>query len=280
VRQYFPPVDSHLLQSKYVAQQYQIRVAKPPQKRGESRRLPVLYLTDANDVFDEFCSIAWRLQLFGRDVAPFLLVGIGYPGDSPLAGMALRARDLTFSNRDEVEFKDFLDSLSSEWEDILLPQPGTADFNGAEAFQNFMAEELIPFIDQNYATEAGLRTFFGHSLAAGFGLFTLLTRPALFRNYIVSSPTVDLELARHFLASGPLLDGTRLFLSVGTEEQFEPLIARWQFVSNFYQLVQLLKEAPPLGLEIRAEALAGETHATAWPIAFMHGLRWLLNVGR
>src|ERR1700730_13757866 len=149
---YFPPVETHLLRSAHVAQTFWIAVARPTQRRGEVTRVPAVYVTDGNDVFEEFKSIAWRLQIFGRDVSPFLLVAIGYPGDSPIAGTVLRGRDLTFPGCPERDLKPFLYSLAMEWEGVSRPEQGSKEFYGAEDFQRFLSEELIPFIDEKYPT--------------------------------------------------------------------------------------------------------------------------------
>ena len=291
---YFPAVETHLIRSKHVPQSFRIQVMQPPRQRGEIRRYPVIYVTDGNAVFDMFKGISWVMQQSEREAPPFVLVAIGYPSDSPVAGGRLRGRDLTFpgcpnyfSGHEEL----------ARWEELLAPEAGTADFCGAEHFQRFLGEELIPFIDERYDTVPDDRTYFGHSVGGGFGLYTLFTLSRLFRNYICSSPTVVyngvtpsgtryenhdfmLQRAREFIAGGRSLNGVRLYLSVGTEEEFEPLIANWQFVSGFYRMVALLRRAAIPGLTLMAEAAHGETHTTVWPIAFMRGVQAILGTRR
>ena len=57
---------------------------------------------------------------------------------------------------------------------------------GAVQFQKYLAEELIPWVEQNYRTVPE-RVVFGHSLSASFVVHTLLNRPALFSGYIAAS---------------------------------------------------------------------------------------------
>jgi predicted alpha/beta superfamily hydrolase len=57
---------------------------------------------------------------------------------------------------------------------------------GAIQFQKYLAEELIPWVEQKYRTVPE-RVVFGHSLSASFAVHTLLNRPALFSGYIVAS---------------------------------------------------------------------------------------------
>jgi hypothetical protein len=118
----------------------------------------------------------------------------------------------------------------------------------------------------------------------------LFTQPELFTNYIVSSPGLiytgempggfhyenfdcGLQMARAFIASGQSLEGVRLYMSVGTEEESEPGLAAWQLTSGFYRMAKLIKSAGLPGLEFMDEALQNETHGTTWPIAFMHGVQ-------
>jgi predicted alpha/beta superfamily hydrolase len=283
--EYFPPVEAHRVTSKYVAQTYQIQVMRPPQRRGSAAPVPVVYATDGNAVFDLFKSLCWLMQGGRIEWPPFILVTIGYPGDSPVAGELLRGRDLTFAG-----CPDYFSGLQYLWEGMLIPPLGSKHFGGAEEFQQFIAEELIPFIDNRYGTIHGERTFFGHSAGAGFGFFTLLTRATLFRNYILSSPTLSyhgmtpagvryenhdfmLRRVEEFIASGGSLPGIRLHMSVGSEEELDPHVSNWQFTSSFCRMLARLKATPIPGLHLTSELLAGRSHVTALPLAFIQGVQ-------
>jgi len=177
------------------------------------------------------------------------------------------------------------------WEGLLIPPVGTKEFFGADDFQQFIRRELIPLVDGKYATVEGSRTYFGHSGGGGFGLYTMLTQPDMFKNYIISSPGLiyhgdvtggtkryenydfALQEVRAFIASGKSLPEVQLYLSVGTEEEFEPAIANFQLTSSFYRMAALLRAAAIPGLKLMTEVFAGETHQTAWPIAFIHGIQ-------
>jgi predicted alpha/beta superfamily hydrolase len=285
---YFPPVETHLLRSKYVPQTFRIDVMLPLQRRGDTRRFPVVYVTDGNAVFDLFKSISWLMQQSEREAPPFILVAIGYPSDTPMAGSLLRERDLTFAGCPNFR------GLEVSLEGVATIGKGEKDFDGAEDFQRFMGEELFVFIERHYPAMPLDRAYFGHSSGARFGLFTLFTQTHLFRNYITSSPAVlfhgttpdgtryenhefMLERARAFAASGKSLHGVRLYLSAGTEEEFEPELAHWRITSGYYRLAALLKAAAIPGLTLITEVLVGESHTTTWPIAFMHGIRAVLG---
>jgi predicted alpha/beta superfamily hydrolase len=284
---YFPEVETHLIPSRYVDQTFKIQVMRPPQKRDENLGYPVVYVTDGNITFDALKGISWYLQLSERAAPRFILVAIGYPGEAPLTGELLRGRDFTFAG-----FPDF-----SNLEPSFEGSPPSAGFYGAEQFQMFIRHELIPFVDGTYDTLPGDRTYYGHSFGGAFGLFTLFTAADLFRHYICSSPTiaysgVDSTGLRHennefmlrrvedFIKSGNSFDDVQLYLSVGSEEQFDPARTNWQFVSGYYRLVTLLKQSPIPGLITMSEVLVGETHMTSWPIAFIHGVQSVFGMRR
>jgi len=269
---YLPFVETHLVPSHYVSQTFRIEVMQPLRKQGETTRFPVIYATDGNLAFDALKGISYSLQKTGRDAPRFILVGIGYPGDSPDAGAVLRARDFTFAGYPEV----------------------TSVQGGAPQFQQFLQSELIRLIDERYPTIPGERSYFGHSGGGGFGLFTLFNQPELFRNYIVSSPGLiyhgtspvgvqydhdDFMLrdARRFIASGKPLEGVQLYMSVGAQEEFEPGLEQWQLTSSFHRMAALLEAARIPGLTLTTEVFPAETHMTVWPMAFIHGVRAVLG---
>ncbi len=285
---YYPPVETHLIPSKFVKQTYKVQVMRPAQKRGETTRFPVVYVTDGNLVFDMFKGISYLIQ--SPAGVRFILVGIGYPSDSPQAGALLRARDLTFPGYPKLVLK------RPPIEGALAAEPGTKDFMGAPEFQQFIAQELIPLIDREYPTVPGDRTYFGHSGGGGFGLYTLFNKTDLFKRYIISSPGLiyngvapggakydnyefALEEARKFMAGGRSLDGVKIYMSAGSAEEFEPGLAQWQLTSSVYRMERLLRASSIPGLDLTTEIFPGETHATVWPLAFMHGVQAVFETG-
>jgi uncharacterized protein len=286
--EHFPPSQTHLIRSTFVAQTYKVQVAVPEQRRGETTKFPAVYVTDGNRVFEMFRGISQILQASGYDAPRFTLVSIGYPGDSPRAGALLRTRDFTFPGYPALRL------VLPPAEGVLMPEEGTPHMNGAAAFSMFLEQELVPFIDRTYDTVPGDRTYFGHSGGAAYGLYVLFTRTHLFRNYIVSSPSLSFQgeidgvryeqcdfafqEARRFIASRPELNGqVRLHMSVGTEEELEQALRPWQLTSSFYRMVQLLKAADIAGLQLTSEAIAGQTHMSVWPIAFVRGVQAVLG---
>lgn len=285
---YFPAVDTHVLRSKHVKQTFRIQVMQPARKKAETTKFPVIYVTDGNLAFDVIKGLSYSMQTYERGAPRFIVVGIGYPDESPLAGSVLRARDLTFPRYPKLRVEP------RPVDGVLVAKEGTKDFYGAEDFQSFMREELFPLIEGNYSTVPEERIYFGHSAGGGFGLFTLFTQAELFKSYLISSPGLIyhgrssagihydnydfvLEYARQFIASGQSLGGVKLYMSVGTEEEFEPDLAHWQLTSSFYRMVALLRSAAIPGLDLVTEVFSNEAHSTVWSVAFTHGVRALFG---
>lgn len=97
----------------------------------------------------------------------------------------------------------------------LTPGPG------ATRFQQFFANELIPWVDSTYRTVPE-RVILGHSLGGSFVTHTLLNRPELFDVYIAASAPLwryD-SLSRDTKAGLPRATkaGRALYLTVGKDE--------------------------------------------------------------
>jgi len=276
-QRYYPPIVTHLVRSAIVKQTFRVQVMLPLQSHAEVTRYPVVYATDANFAFDVLRGISYGMQMEERDAQRFILVGIGYPGESPAADALLRQRDLTFPGY--PEFASGAPSIDG----VLLPEEGSKTYFGADDFQQFIETELIPLIDREYPTLSGERTYFGHSAGGGFGLYTLFTAAHLFKNYIVSSPAMSydnndfgFQFAREYIRSGKAHGEIRLYMTAGTEEEFEAGLTGWRLTSSFFRMAALLSQGKVPDLTLRAEVLAAETHMTVWPRAFTNGIRFLL----
>lgn len=289
-RRYVPAVETHLIRSAHVQQIFRIQVMRPTMRKGETSRFPVVYATDGNWTFDALKGISYSMQLSGRDAPRFILVGIGYPSDCPEAGALLRGRDMMFPGYPKFS------TTPPPLDGVLVADEGTKDLYGAEEFQRFIETELVQFIDDKYESIPTDRTYFGHSLGGGFGLYTLFTRPELFKNYIISSPGLFfhgetsagirydnydfvLGYARSFIESGRNVGGIKVYLSAGSEEEFESEYAQWRLTSSTRRMAETMNSAALPGLELFTEVFPGETHMTVWPMAFIHGVQAIFGIG-
>lgn len=94
--------------------------------------------------------------------------------------------------------------------------------SGADQSIKYLKEELIPFVDKTYRTNA-FRILYGHSVGGLFTMYTMFNAPDLFSAYIAGSPwfqTNDGYWLKNIdrLAKQRALDGKILFMTVGKGE--------------------------------------------------------------
>lgn len=229
---------------------------------------PVLYLLDGNVSFPIALAAA-RMQ--GRrtertGVLPALLIAIGHPGEEPFDA-AGRMRDYT--------------------PPAAAQPPGTG---GAEAFLDFIGQELMPEIHRRWPVDTSRQAIFGHSLGGLLVLHAFLTRPGLFRRSVAASPSiwwqdrVVLAGLQRF-AGLPREEAARLGLMmiVGGEEEpregaeLDPArLARLRQARMIGNARDLAGRLAPLGPEVRFLELPEENHGSVLPAALSRALRFAL----
>ncbi|MGO4736218.1 alpha/beta hydrolase [Bosea sp. 2KB_26] len=174
---------------------YRLLIAIPPGP-APAAGFPVIYLVDGNALFATAVETA---QLQGRrqdvtGVDPAVIVGIGYPIDTPFDG-ARRQSD-------------------------LLPDDG-----GADRFLDFIEESVKPAVTALAAIDPGRQALVGHSFGGLFALHALFTRPEQFRSYVAGSPSIwwndrAIEVSEaSFVARSSAATLPRLLITVGGGEQ-------------------------------------------------------------
>jgi predicted alpha/beta superfamily hydrolase len=179
-----------------------LRVWLPPGYDAEpSRRYPVLYLNDGQNLFDActsiFSSDEWGVDetatalIENGKIPPIIIVGIDNAG-----------------KRDRP--KEYL-----PFPDETL-QPPTPDVYGKD-YPTFLLEEVMPFIDRTYRTDPASIGIGGSSYGAGISLYTVMERPGRFQKLLLESPSLyahdDYLLKR---AAGFREWPAKIFLAVGS----------------------------------------------------------------
>lgn len=259
----------HTLHCPAIGETFRIDVALPEFPRPGAP-LPVVYVMDGNTVFGIAAQAARFLQNAG-ETPPVLMVGVGYDLEATrprTAYGALRTRDLTPSLD-----KDFLDRITTG-QRAPLPVGADPPAGGADAFLDFLIDDLRPFIAGLYDTDPGDQTLVGSSLGGLFSLHALLTRPGAFQRHVANSPALwwhDREVFAREAAvaqSGADLPA-RLFMSVGGLEASET----WNGVRDCAEFAGLLKARGYRGLAFTHHVFDGESHTSVIPAALSRGLR-------
>ncbi|HEY9067187.1 MAG TPA: alpha/beta hydrolase-fold protein [Burkholderiaceae bacterium] len=252
---------------------YELFIGLPASYGLSDRRYPVLFVTDANYAFPLLRSIARRVGDGGRGLEEFILVGLSYAkGDTPEYS---RRRDYTPTVRADAG------SLSSD-------KPGALPaFGQAEAYRQFVADVVFPFVANNYRADMTRKVFAGHSYGGLFGVHVLLTEPTMFQYYILGSPSLwyddkvmfsrersyaathrDLK-ANVFLAVGSLEAGNKASRGAGGRREDD-------IVEDVRAFERVLKSHGYPGLHVQSRVFADEDHLTVGPAILTRGLMWAL----
>lgn len=88
-----------------------------------------------------------------------------------------------------------------------------------EAYCTFLAHELVPYLDEQYATykNARNRGLIGDSMAATVSLMAAIQSPHIFGKVIMQSPYVD-DLVLQKVATFKEVDRLRIYHIIGTQE--------------------------------------------------------------
>jgi len=147
---FYDSIDSEILDAKR-----SLQIFLPENYESSGKAYPViyhLYGDRINQYWLEAVSTVYNLSSDGA-MPEFILVGI-----------------------DEVDRYRF-----------LIPRDGDGNATNINLFTEFIRDELIPYIDNNYRT-MDYRILVGPQVGANFGLYTLFTNPDLFDAFIITHP--------------------------------------------------------------------------------------------
>ena len=182
------------IESKVMSETRTILVRVPDTYARGKAAYPVLYLTDGARQIANLSAVADFLSREGR-MPEMIIVGINNTD---------RTRDLTPTKVEEFG------------QGFAVPTSG-----GADRFLDFIATEVIPYVEKNYRTQP-YRAFAGHSFGGLFAMHAFFTRPALFQGVIAVSPTLTWDnryvyrRATEWAKSSPT-QPRALLISVGNE---------------------------------------------------------------
>ena len=240
----------HRVESENVGRGYHILVKLPDNYDGAAEKsYPTVYVLDGGALFPLFAAY-YRYLNFGEEIPDSIIVGISYGSDSLEEGN-FRSTDYTAPS----EERDY--------------------WGGAENFQGFLREELIPFIEERYRSRADRRIVFGQSMGGQFVLYTALTQPNLFWGHIASNPALHRNLPffleRHSYAQET--GQSRLFVSSGTLDDL-------QFREPAQEWIRHWNGRTKKPWKLKTMNLDGQTHMSAPPAAFRRGMSWLFSEER
>ena len=194
------------LESRVFGNTRNLRVWLPPgyhDPASSDRFYPVLFLNDGQNLFDSatalFGSKEWQVDeiatalLEAGRISPIVVVGIDNAGRSGRA-------------REYLPFPDaFLDP----------PEPNPQ----GSLYGEFLAEEVIPFVESHFRIRGDGRVLGGSSYGALVSMHVAISRPGLFTGLLLESPSFYVD-DNHILeeAAAGDLELDRVYIGVGTNE--------------------------------------------------------------
>ncbi|PCI85096.1 MAG: hypothetical protein COB24_14170 [Hyphomicrobiales bacterium] len=262
--------ETFTMKSAISGQKYRIFLSVP-EKPAPPSGYPVIYTLDANI---RFATVAESVAAFERcNISSTLVIGIGYP--------------------------DEFDRVKQRQIDMTPAESSNhpADIGGADDFLKYIQQELKPEIARRFKVDENSQSLFGHSFGGLFALYTLLTAPDSFHNYIAASPSLWWQ--EKMLSHATIRDGLapklkklqhepRVLITVGSKEEGDDpdfprirppkqaaLFAKRTMVDvaeNFADFLKALK-----GVYCEYYMFEGEDHGTVVPVAISRMTRFIFR---
>ncbi len=227
-----------------------IRVYLPPGYDNESSRYPVMYMHDAQNLFDDATSYAgeWKVDETLNKLAKthglkLIVVGIDNGQDKRLTEL-------------------------SAWDH---PEYGNAE---GKQYLAFITEVIKPFIDAEYRTkpDATNTAIMGSSMGGLMSFYAIYSHPEIFTKAGIFSPSFWYSPdVFEFAQSSQLPNSARLDFLVGTEEGGE-------IVKDMRKMVSITKNAGHPIRNIKSRVVDGAGHNEAfWASEFADSVLWLFR---
>ncbi|WP_197061224.1 alpha/beta hydrolase [Colwellia psychrerythraea] len=237
--------------------QYELYIKLPEEyTKNKDKIYPVIYFTDA----------LWHIELLSAAteflMEDAILVGISWQKDIK--------EDLQKDSGAHVSrFRDYSISKSSNPE-----RQAKYQFGQASNHLDFIRNDVIKTIENNYRADPNKRTYFGYSMGGKFGAYILLTQHDTFKNYILGSPSLSRDIPYLSKLSGNTALkrkglNANVFISYGTLEK--------KLGMHTEKLITLLKARNDKSLSLKHVVIEG-SHQTAFPLTGVRSVTWLTNL--
>ncbi|MBP2238855.1 putative alpha/beta superfamily hydrolase [Sinorhizobium kostiense] len=228
--------------------QYEIYVSLPADYAMNSdRSYPLVIIADGGRAFSKLKCDARTLEN-GKAIRQSIIVGLSYAlGD------------------------DLQDSRRRDYTPAALPKGGKL-YGGAAAYQRYLRDVVLRYVEDHYRVAPTNRIFWGHSYGGLFGAHILLTEPSLFQTYVLGSPSfwfaneAIYDLEARYAETNRQLSAT-VFLYVGGLEtaRYDP--ARKgrtrDMISGMQKFEERLQARRYEGLQISSIVITGKDHVSS-----------------
>jgi predicted alpha/beta superfamily hydrolase len=254
-----PKIKVQSIKDTQANRQYELYIKLPEgYAENKDKIYPVIYFTDA----------IWHIEILSAAteylMEDAILVGISWQKD--INGDLKKEYGAHVSR-----YRDYSMRKSSNPETQAKHQLGQASNH-----LDFIRNDVIKTIDNNYRTNPDRRSYFGYSAGGEFGAYILMTQPDTFNNYILGSPAIKGDIP--FLSKLGLNTALKskdlnanVFISYGTLEK--------EAGEHIEEFITLLKKRKDKSLALEHVVIDG-SHQSAFPMTGIRSVTWLSNLTR
>jgi predicted alpha/beta superfamily hydrolase len=259
-----PDTEVRTLFSKILNQEMNIYIKLPMLYRLNSdKKYPCWYVTDANRSFPMLANIGSVFEVPDPSQGEIIIIGIGYKIRDVADWAAYRTRDLTPINDPGVDgyYNKFLNQATGRQFDVKS--------GGASKLLEFIALELITFVESNYRVLSTERYLGGYSYGGLFTLYTMFTKPDLFNKYFAGSPTIEFgngflfDLENKVASSNKNIRAKLWMTAGGAEDSIT--------IANVKRMTTTLRSRNYAGLSVESYIFPEETHQSSMAVSLMRG---------
>ena len=237
--------------------QYELYIKLPEKySSNKDKHYPVIYYTDA----------LWHVEMLSSTteflMEDVILVGISWQKN-------IDNKLIEDAGEHVSRYRDYSTKPSSD-----PKRQAKYQFGQAQHHLDFIRNQVIKTIENNYRADPSERSYFGYSLGGEFGAYVLLKQPNTFKNYILGSPSLKGDITQlNKLASKASFQQEKftanVFISYGSLEK--------ELGEHAEKLIALLKSTNKKHISVHNVVIKG-THQTAFPLTGVRSVTWLSNL--
>ncbi len=235
---------------------YELYIQLPASYKNSNTAYPLIIVNDSRFAFP---LASGAMQLMGdRVVKEAIVVGVSYSkGDDSTIS---RTRDYTptYSPSEPSGHSTAARKVSGH----------------AKEYTAFLADQVIPLIQQHYRVDSSNKIFVGHSFGGLLGSYILVNRPEIFDHYIIGSPSlwydkkVIFEMEKQYASKHKSLE-THVMIYV---DENDPTAINKQMADDVLAFEKVLRSRNYSGLKLQVEVIKGENHHSVFPGLLARGL--------
>lgn len=235
---------------------YELYIQLPASYKNSTTAYPLIIVNDSRFAFP---LASGAMQLMGdRVVKEAIVVGVSYSkGDDSTIS---RTRDYTptYSPNEPNGHSSAARKVSGH----------------AKEYTAFLADQVIPLMQQNYRVDSNSKIFVGHSFGGLLGSYILVNRPEVFDHYIIGSPSLWYDNKVIFAMEKAYAEkhkSLKAHAMIYVDDNDGSLNNK-KMADDVLAFEKILRSRNYSGLNLRVEVIKDENHHSVFPGLLSRGL--------